>query len=231
MPSWDFYNKLGPGRLREGPRGARRLRLQRRGRQALPARPGLLRPLEVRRAKPLTFPDRIRLTLEAVRAGKGLMLLGGWYSFTGEHGQGWLGPDAARRSPAREVPGDGGPRREHRGLLPGRHARGPGVLRGPRRRGRCPRSSATTRRDDDDEGTVLLEVAQTGDPLLAVRAFGKGRVLAFTSDPAPHWGLNFVYWDGYGEFWRRCLDDVLRQGGGRSPRPAMRPRRAASARR
>jgi uncharacterized membrane protein len=81
------------------------------------------------------------------------------------------------------------------------------------------------------DGTVLLEVAQMGDPLLAVRAFGKGCVLAFASDPAPHWGCNFVYWDGYGEFWRRCLDAVLRRGGARSPRPARKPRSPASARR
>ncbi|MEI6636571.1 MAG: glutamine amidotransferase, partial [Planctomycetota bacterium] len=36
----------------------------------------------------LTFPDRVRLTIDAVRQGKGLMLLGGWYSFTGEQGKG-----------------------------------------------------------------------------------------------------------------------------------------------
>ncbi|HEX9188126.1 MAG TPA: glutamine amidotransferase [Vicinamibacteria bacterium] len=58
-------------------------------------------------------------------------------------------------------------------------------------------------------GQVLLEVAETGDPLLAARRLGKGRVLAYTSDPAPHAGLNFVYWEGYGAFWRRCLDWVL----------------------
>jgi uncharacterized membrane protein len=58
-------------------------------------------------------------------------------------------------------------------------------------------------------GTVLLEVEETGDPLLAVRTLGRGRVLAFMSDPAPHWGLNFVYWDGYADFWQRCLKAVL----------------------
>lgn len=36
----------------------------------------------------LTFPDRVRLTIDAVKAGKGLMLLGGWYSFTDEQGKG-----------------------------------------------------------------------------------------------------------------------------------------------
>jgi len=35
---------------------------------------------------------------------------------------------------------------------------------------------------------------------------GRGQTLAFTSDPAPHWGCNFVFWDKYQEFWKRCLD-------------------------
>ena len=38
--------------------------------------------------KVLTFPDRVRLTVEAVEAGKRMMFLGGWLSFTGEMGKG-----------------------------------------------------------------------------------------------------------------------------------------------
>jgi len=40
--------------------------------------------------------------------------------------------------------------------------------------------------------------------------FDKGRVMAYTSDPAPHWGCNFVYWDQYDAFWSGCLDWLLR---------------------
>ena len=36
----------------------------------------------------LTFPDRIRLTVEAVQTGKTIMFLGGWLSFSGEMGKG-----------------------------------------------------------------------------------------------------------------------------------------------
>src|SRR5207249_10196202 len=36
----------------------------------------------------LTFPDRTRLTIEAVTAGIRVMFLGGWLSFTGEMGKG-----------------------------------------------------------------------------------------------------------------------------------------------
>jgi uncharacterized membrane protein len=56
---------------------------------------------------------------------------------------------------------------------------------------------------------ILLYVKETKDPLLAVREFGKGWTLAFTSDPAPHWGCNFVFWDRYNDFWLQCLDFLL----------------------
>jgi uncharacterized membrane protein len=51
------------------------------------------------------------------------------------------------------------------------------------------------------ERCEVLAVWPNGNPMLAVGQFGKGRVLAYTSDPAPHWGCNFVYWDGYARFW------------------------------
>jgi uncharacterized membrane protein len=57
---------------------------------------------------------------------------------------------------------------------------------------------------------VLLAVDQTGGPVVAIGDFGKGRVLAYMSDPARHWGCNFVYWEGYPAFWLRCVDLLLR---------------------
>ena len=57
---------------------------------------------------------------------------------------------------------------------------------------------------------VLLSVRETGDPLVAGGDFDRGRVLAYMSDPAPHWGCNFVFWQHYPAFWLRCLDWLLR---------------------
>ena len=45
--------------------------------------------------------------------------------------------------------------------------------------------------------------------MLALGQFDNGRVLAYTSDPAPHWGCNFVYWDQYSRFWTDALDWLL----------------------
>ena len=46
----------------------------------------------------LTFPDRMRLTVDAVKAGTHMMFLGGWLSFNGELGKGGWG-----RTPLREI--------------------------------------------------------------------------------------------------------------------------------
>ena len=60
------------------------------------------------------------------------------------------------------------------------------------------------------EGAKLHAVIdQTGDPLLATMSHGAGTTLAFMSDPAPHWGCNFVQWDRYADFWLAALEQVL----------------------
>ena len=48
-----------------------------------------------------------------------------------------------------------------------------------------------------------------GDPMIATGRFGDGRVLAYTSDPAPHWGSNFVFWDQYPQLWLNALNWLL----------------------
>jgi uncharacterized membrane protein len=55
----------------------------------------------------------------------------------------------------------------------------------------------TTRRPDAD---VLAEI--DGYPLVAVRQVGRGRSVAFTSDMSPHWAPpGFMLWEGYGPLW------------------------------
>ena len=46
--------------------------------------------------KVLTFPDRVRLTVEAVQSGTHMMFLGGWLSFNGEMGKGGWGRTGLR---------------------------------------------------------------------------------------------------------------------------------------
>jgi len=207
VPSWDFYNNLGPGDY-ERVLGENDVLIF----SDVDAKLFQLAPSFFDRTKfgrtALTFPDRLRLTKEAVAGGKALMLLGGWYSFTGEMGKGGWGRTLLKDLlPVRCL--------DYEDLIESTEgfsalatAAGKSFAAGLDIAA-MPPLLGYNKTLPTQEGTVLLEVKETGDPLLAVRDFGKGRVLAYTSDPAPHWGCNFVYWEGYARFWLRCLDLVL----------------------
>ena len=152
----------------------------------------------------LTYPDRIRLTVEAVEAGLRVMFLGGWLSFTGEMGKGGWG-----RSRLAEVlpvicletedlveSTEGFTAKIVDPTFPVDMKTMPPLLGYNRTKPR--------------EGAVLHAIVEeTGDPLLATMPSGAGATLAFTSDPAPHWGCNLVQWDHYADFWLAALERVL----------------------
>jgi uncharacterized membrane protein len=157
--------------------------------------------------EPLTFPDRIRLTAEAVERGLCVMFLGGWLSFNGEIGKGGWGRTGLRAIlPVECLDTDDlceSTEGFHAEVVQSGHAMFGGLdfatlppILGyniVRERAGCP---------------VLSRWKETGDPMLAIGQFGKGRTLAYTSDPSPHWACNFVYWDSYAQFWLnacRCL--------------------------
>lgn len=204
VPAWDFYNKLGPGdyeRILEDYDVLIFSDIDARLFQLAPS----FFDREKFGQKVLTFPDRIRLTLEAVSAGKRAMFLGGWYSFTGEQGKGgWGRSRLAELLPVRcldfedLVETTEGFRVE--ATASGLKAY-PGIDFNL-----LPPLLGYNKTLPRPEADLLLKIKETGDPLLAVMNYGRGRVLAFTSDPAPHWGCNFVFWDKYDQFWQRTLE-------------------------
>jgi uncharacterized membrane protein len=207
VPSWDFYNRLGPGDYEAILEEYDVLIFS-----DVDAKLFQLAPNFFDRAKfgkkPLTFPDRLRLTLEAVKAGKGIMLLGGWYSFTGEMGKGGWGRTLLKELlPVLCL--------DYEDLVETTEGFSVEVTEAGKKIFKkipfrsMPPLLGYNKTIPKKEGRILLKVKETGDPLLAVRDFGQGRVLAYTSDPAPHWGCNFVYWDEYNHFWLECLDYVL----------------------
>ncbi len=207
VPSWEFY-KLGPGQYERVLDDYDLLIFS-----DVESKNFQLAPLFFDRAKfgnsVLSFPDRVRLTVEAVRAGKGMMFLGGWLSFNGECGKGGWGRTGLKEilpvecldvEDLRESTEgySAEPVLEDHRLLAGLDIRQMPLVLGyniVRPRDGC---------------TVVARWQGTGDPLAAVGTFGKGRVLAYTSDPAPHWGCNFVYWEQYSRFWLNACDWVLR---------------------
>ena len=89
VPSWDFY-RLAPGQYEAVLQEYDVIVFS-----DIEAKLFQLDPAFFDRSKfgrqPLVFPDRIRLTIEAVHAGKAVMFLGGWQSFNGEMGKGGWG--------------------------------------------------------------------------------------------------------------------------------------------
>ena len=168
VPSWDFYNKLGPGDYERVLAEHDVLVFSDVDAKLFQLAPSFFDRTKFGR-EPLTYPDRIRLTLEAVRSGKGLMLLGGWYSLHRRAGQGRLGPDPPRRGCCRCAAWRSRTSsRARRATRPSATAAGRAFFRGLDLRTMPPLLgyNRTRRRPG---GQVLLEVAETGDPLLAVR--------------------------------------------------------------
>ncbi len=204
VPSWDFY-KLPPGKYEQILSDYDVIVFSDVEGKLFQLAPDFFDKEEFGK-RIITFPDRTRLTMEAVRSGKGLMMLGGWYSFTGEVGKGGWG-----RTPLRDI-------------LPVKCLATEDLVESTE--GYYPEiteeGAAHFNKPFEDfppilgynetlpvpEGQVLMRVKETGHPLVAVRQVGKGKVLAYTSDPAPHWGLNFVYWKQYNNFWLKCLELV-----------------------
>lgn len=158
--------------------------------------------------KPLTFPDRVRLTTEAIQAGKHAMFLGGWLSFNGEMGKGGWGRTGLREVlPVRCLQGEdlrestegwtAEPRIENHVLLKNIDLDTLPPILGYNR--------VKVRPDCD----TIAVWKGTKDPMLAVGRFGNGKTLAYTSDPAPHWGCNFVFWEGYKQFWLNAITWLL----------------------
>jgi uncharacterized membrane protein len=155
--------------------------------------------------KPLTFPDRVRLTVEALRSGTHIMFLGGWLSFNGEMGKGGWGRTQLREILPVECLDYEDLRESTEGFRGRTAATDHPILQGIDLATMPPILGYNVVRPRPN-CEVIAHWDGTTDPMLALGQFEKGRVLAYTSDPAPHWGCNFVYWDQYTKFWSNAVD-------------------------
>jgi len=204
VPAWDFYNQLGPGDYEKVLADYDVFIFSDIDAKLFQLAPSFF-DREKFGQKILTFPDRVRLTVEAIASGKSAMFLGGWYSFTGEQGKGgWGRTRLAEILPVSCL--------DYEDLV--ESTEGFSVEATPAGQtafsgldlNQIPPLLGYNRTLPRTEGKILLKIKEKGDPLLAVMKAGKGWTLAFTSDPAPHWGCNFVFWEKYREFWLRSLD-------------------------
>lgn len=153
----------------------------------------------------LSFPDRVRLTVEAVHAGKGMVFCGGWLSFNGEMGKGgWGRTRLAEVLPVTCLEVED-LRESTEGFGLEAVAAGHPIVTGTDL-ATAPPVLGYNRTRPRPEATVLATWKGTPDPALTAAEFGRGRVVAYTSDPAPHWGCNFVFWEGYRRLWPQVCD-------------------------
>ena len=168
--------------------------------------------------KILTFPDRVRLTVDAVKSGTHMIFMGGWLSFNGEMGKGGWG-----RTPLAEIlPVEcldvEDLRESTEGFLVEPVVRNHPVLHGIDLRALPPVLGFNRTRSR--EGCEVIARWKGEDaPAIACGQYGRGRVLAYTSDPAPHWGCNFVFWKHYPRLWVNACRWLVGSRDSRRQRP------------
>jgi uncharacterized membrane protein len=149
-----------------------------------------------------TRPNRLSAIGDFVNRGGGLLMVGGYMSFSGFEGRARYGmTPLAEVLPVEmlnwddriEVPeGVVALMKEPHVVVEGIEGEWPPFLGYNRARARV------------DAQVVLA--AGNGDPLLVVGAHGAGRVAAFMSDCAPHWGSPaFMGWEFYDRFWTQLV--------------------------
>jgi uncharacterized membrane protein len=151
-------------------------------------------------------PNRLKSIRDYVWQGGALAMIGGYATFVGRHNAGnW------HRTPVEEaLPVDCLSVDDDRAETPegvtvevkdAKHPIMRGIEWSP-----GPIFNGYNRVTPKSAGKVLATFKETGDPLVVVWTFGKGRALAFTSDIAPHWGAGFQDWKYYEQFWSQALD-------------------------
>jgi uncharacterized membrane protein len=153
----------------------------------------------------LTFPDRVRLTVEAVHSGRHVMFLGGWLSFNGELGKGGWGRTRLREIlPCECLEVEDLCESTEGFCLQAALPEHP-ILQGLDLASTPPVLGYNIVRPK--AGCDVIACWQgDGHPAILAGQFGLGRVMAYTSDPAPHWGCNFVFWKDYARLWTNACD-------------------------
>jgi uncharacterized membrane protein len=150
----------------------------------------------------IASPDRTAVLRDFVRAGGGLLMVGGYLTFSGIDAKGRWGRSAlAEALPVRVLD------RDDRVELPEGHR--PQVVGFHDVVAGLPTEWPALLGLNEVELTAEADLLATcaGYPLVATTEFGDGRTAVFTSDLAPHWAPpEFVGWDGYG----RLFDSLVR---------------------
>lgn len=161
-------------------------------------------------AHSIRHPNRLKLLREYVRQGGGLLMIGGWMSFSGIDGKAHYSGTAVEDAlPVTCLPTDDRQERPE-GVTPkiaiSQH---PILKKVP---ARWPFFLGYNRVLAKEQASVILTMED--NPFLCAWDYGKGRAVAFTSDCAPHWGPpEYLRWTGYNVFWNNVIGWLSREQG------------------
>lgn len=146
------------------------------------------------------IPNRLDLLRQWVGAGHGLMMAGGYLSFSGLEGKAHYHGTAVEEV----LPVSISPYDDRIEVPEGVHP----VIQQPdpivNGLDSIPALLGYQRVVADENSKTLLSAGK--DPLLVIGTYGHGRSLAFMSDISPHWAPEtFMGWDGYGTLFSNCI--------------------------
>lgn len=157
-----------------------------------------------RTGQTVTYPDRLDFLKKWVSRGGGVMMLGGWLSFSGaREAGGWRRSRLADALPVECLVGEdvvdssAGFTAE---VLAAAHPLAKGLPWDS-----FPPIFGYNELIPKPDAEVVVRIRETGHPLVVAGEHGKGKVFVYASDPVAHWGINFEIWEGYDRFWRQAL--------------------------
>ncbi|MFI5258863.1 MAG: glutamine amidotransferase [Candidatus Limnocylindrales bacterium] len=167
----------------------------------IPADTLLLHPDTFERG--LRTPDRLALLAAWVAEGGGLLMIGGYMSFSGFEGKARYQHTALAEILPVQMLGFDDRIECPSGVIP-KVILGHPVLEGVDRD--WPYLLGYNRVTAKPGTDTLIKVGGAGDPLLVLSGMGRGRTAAFTSDCSPHWGSPaFTEWPSYQKFWGQLI--------------------------
>lgn len=150
-------------------------------------------------------PNRLYAIRDFVKNGGGLIMVGGWESFTGRRGIGnWGNTPVEEVLPVKCLDANDDrnetPQGVHLSVLAPDHPAIKGI-----KWEKCPPFSGYNRIVAKPDATVIAKVKEFGDPFIVAHTYGKGRSIAFASDVSPHWGAGFQKWSDYGKSFAKMI--------------------------